>query len=751
MLRPLLLGAALIAAAPVSLADDPIWGFTPDAARVEREWEMRFAAIPSADSARSYMRRLSGQPHHLGSPGGRANAEWIRDQFRAWGWTAEIEVFHVLFPVPKLRRLELLGPKGYVAKLQEPAIPGDTTTSQRGQLPTYNAYSIDGDVTAPLVYVNYGVPADYERLQRLGISVKGAIVIAKYGQSWRGIKPKVAAEHGAIGCILYSDPADDGYHAGDAYPRGGMRPSEGVQRGSVMDMPVRTGDPLTPNVGATDSARRLDRSEVETLTRIPVLPISWSDAQPLLQAIGGRVAPREWQGGLPFTYHVGPGPGRVRLALQFDWQLAPAYDVIARLPGNVEPGLWVVRGNHHDAWVNGAADPVSGLVAELEEARALGAMYRDGWRPRRTIVYAAWDGEEPILLGSTEWAEQHASELQASAVAYLNSDVNERGFLDLSGSHVLERLLNQVANTVADPETGLTVGRRARLARIANSADPARAELRGRPDLRLDALGSGSDFTPFLQHLGIASANLGFGGEEPGSGGVYHSIYDTFTWYGRFSDSSFSYGRALALVTGLSVMRLASADVVPYQFGALADAVEGYTSEVKQLLASKGDAARERNRQLDEGVFQATRDPRSPETAPPRDSVPPFLNFAPLDNAIASLRAAAARYDSVAAARFGTNASLGGGGLAELNAALVQVERALTEPAGLPGRPWYRHTIYAPGLYTGYGVKTLPGVRESIEQGQWIAAEAQVEVVASALQRAAGRITAASGMLEELR
>ena len=750
MLRPFMLGAVLLAV-PVPVADDPIWGFTPGAARFEREWEARFAAIPSADSARSYMRRLSAQPHHLGSPAGRANAEWIRDQFRAWGWTADIEVFHVLFPVPKLRRLELLGPTGYVAKLAEPPIPGDPTTSQRGQLPTYNAYSIDGDVTAPLVYVNYGVPADYERLERLGISVKGAIVIAKYGQSWRGIKPKVAAEHGAVGCILYSDPNDDGYHAGDAYPRGGLRPADGAQRGSVMDMPVRTGDPLTPNVGATDSAKRLDRSEAETLTRIPVLPISWSDAKPLLEAIGGRAAPGDWQGGLPFTYHVGPGPARVRLAVAFDWQLVPAYDVIARLPGNVEPGLWVVRGNHHDAWVNGAADPVSGLVAELEEARALGAMYREGWRPRRTIVYAAWDGEEPILLGSTEWAEQHATELQASAVAYLNSDVNDRGFLDLSGSHILERLLNQVANTVIDPETGLTVGRRLRLARISTAAEPARSDLRARPDLRLEALGSGSDFTPFLQHLGIASANLGYGGEQPGSGGVYHSIYDTFTWYEKFADSSFAYGRALALVTGLSVMRLASAEVVPYQFGALSDAVEGYAMEVKQLVQSKGESARERNRQLDEGVFQAIRDPRAPDTAPPRDSVPPFLNFAPLDNALVALRTAAERYDSVAAARFGADAAMDSARLGELNAALLQVERALTEPAGLPGRPWYQHTIYAPGLYTGYGVKTLPGIRESIEQGQWTMAEGQIGVVATALERAAGRISAASGMLEAAR
>ena len=751
MKRSLFLGAVLLVTVPTAPADESIWGFSPEGAAAERQWEARFSALPSADSARSYMRRLSGQPHHIGSPGGRANAEWIRDQFRSWGWTADLETFQVLFPVPKLRRLELLEPTRFVAKLQEPAIPGDPTTSQPGQIPTYNAYSIDGDVSASLVYVNYGIPDDYERLERMGISVKGAIVIARYGQSWRGIKPKVAAEHGAIGCILYSDPNDDGYHAGDAYPKGGMRPAGGVQRGSVMDMPVRTGDPLTPNAGATDSAKRLDRSEAETLTRIPVLPISWGDAQPLLAAIGGRVAPGDWQGGLPITYHVGPGPARVRLAVQFDWQLVPAYDVIARLPGAVEPELWVVRGNHHDAWVNGAWDPVSGLVAELEEARALGALYREGWRPRRTIVYAAWDGEEPILLGSTEWAEQHADELRSGAVAYLNTDTNDRGFLDLSGSHVLERLLNQVAAAVTDPETGLTVQRRLRLARIGNAAPTGRDAIRGRTDLQLDALGSGSDFTPFLQHLGIASANLGYGGEQPGPGGIYHSIYDSFTWYGRFGDSSFAYGRALALVTGLSVMRLASADVVPYQFGALVDAVDLYAGEVKQLLASKVDEARERNRQLDEGVYQAMQDPRVPETVPPRDSVPPFLNFAPLDNALAALRTAAGRYDSVAAVRLAREGPMRAADLAPLNAQLVQVERALTEPAGLPGRPWYQHTIYAPGLYTGYGVKTLPGIRESIEQRQWSTADAQIEVVAAALRRAADRIETASGMVERLR
>jgi len=580
-LAPLTALVVLLGLTPTAAGD--LRGFTAESAKAEREWEAKFRAIPSPDSLRAYMRRLSARPHHVGSPYDKDNAEWILAKFKSFGLEAQIETFDVLFPTPKERAVELVAPTRFVAKLQEPALPGDPTSAQQAeQLPSYNAYSIDGDVTAPLVYVNYGVPADYERLERLGVSVKGAIVIARYFGSWRGIKPKVAAEHGAVGCLIYSDPREDGYTQGDVYPQGPWRPRDGVQRGSVMDMPLYPGDPLTPGVGATKNAKRLPVSEAPTITKIPVLPISYGDAQPLLAALGGRVAPLDWRGGLGITYHVGPGPARVHLRIKSDWGLKTLYDVIARIPGATAPDEWVIRGNHHDAWVNGAEDPVSGQVPLLEEARAYGQLLKQGWQPRRTIIYAAWDGEEPALLGSTEWVETHADELATKAVAYLNSDTNDRGYLFMQGSHSLENFINDVARDTEDPETKLSVWKREQQRAIAGARTAEdRQELRQRADLRIEALGSGSDYTPFLQHVGVASLNLGYGGET--GGGIYHSIYDDFKWYTTFSDTSFVYGRALAQTVGTAVMRLADADVLPYQFTGLAETVGRYAKEVAKL------------------------------------------------------------------------------------------------------------------------------------------------------------------------
>jgi N-acetylated-alpha-linked acidic dipeptidase len=743
------LGCLLLALAPAPAGD--LRGFTAESAKAEREWEAKFRALPSPDSLRVYMRRLSARPHHVGSPYDKDNAEWLLAKFKSFGLDARIETFDVLFPTPKERMVELVAPTTFRAKLREPVVPGDPTSSQQAeQLPTYNAYSIDGDVTAPLVYVNYGVPADYERLERMGVSVKGAIVIARYFGSWRGIKPKVAAEHGAIGCIIYSDPRDDGYTQGDVYPQGPWRPKDGVQRGSVMDMPLYPGDPLTPGVGATKDAKRLPVSEAATITKIPVLPISYGDAQPLLAAVRGPVAPAEWRGGLAITYHVGPGPAKVHLRVKSDWSLKTLYDVIARIPGAAAPDEWVIRGNHHDAWVNGAEDPISGLVPLLEEARAYGQLLQQGWKPRRTIIYAAWDGEEPALLGSTEWAEAHADELAAKAVAYLNSDTNNRGYLDVGGSHSLEAFINEVARDIEDPETKLSVWKRAQLRTIADapSAD-ARQEARQRADLRIDALGSGSDFTPFLQHVGVAALNLGFGGE--GGGGIYHSIYDDFKWYTTFDDTSFVYGRALAQTVGTAVMRLADADVLPYQFTGLAETVGRYVKEVEKLAKDTQQEIGERNRQLDEGVFPATVDPREPAVPPAREDLPPYLNFAPLDNAADALTRAAERYEKA----FTRAQANGGAALARpdaqgLNVTLLQSERAFTSAAGLPRRPWYRHQIYAPGFYTGYGVKTLPGVREAIEQKNWPEADRQIGAAAQALAAEAGVIGRAADQLEKL-
>ncbi|HSD28944.1 MAG TPA: M28 family peptidase, partial [Vicinamibacteria bacterium] len=471
-MRTLLVVAALALVAPTAPAEPP----APPAAR---QWEDRFLALPSPENVREYVRRLSARPHHLGSAYGREVAEWTLARFREWGWDARIEAFDVLFPTPKERLVEMVEPRRFRLALEEPAVAVDPTSGQKAeQLPTYNAYSIDGDVTAPLVYVNYGLPEDYEELARLGVSVKGAIVLARYGRAWRGIKPKVAAEHGAVGCLIYSDPRDDGYFGDDVFPAGPMRPKDGVQRGSVMDFPSSNpGDPLTPGVGATKEATRLPVKEAPSLTRIPVQPISYGDAQPLLAALGGRPAPESWRGALPVTYRVGPGPAKVRLKVAFSWGIAPVHDVVARIPGSEWPDEWIVRGNHHDAWVNGAEDPVSALASLLEEARAFGDLLEEGWKPKRTIVYCAWDAEEPMLLGSTEWAEAHAEELRRKAVAYVNTDGNGRGYLGMSGSHTLERLINDVARDVEDPEARIPVWKRAqaRALAVASSAEERRA------------------------------------------------------------------------------------------------------------------------------------------------------------------------------------------------------------------------------------------------------------------------------------
>jgi N-acetylated-alpha-linked acidic dipeptidase len=728
-MRPLLV---VLAAVPLFASTTAVPG-EPAPSGPRPEWESRFLEMPSPDNMREAMRRLSARPHHVGSAYGRENAEWILARFREWGWDARIETFDVLFPTPKERLVEMVAPTRFRLALEEPALAVDPTSGQKAeQLPTYNAYSTDGDVTGPLVYVNYGLPEDYEQLDRLGVSVKGKVVLARYGRSWRGIKPKVAAEHGAVGCLIYSDPRDDGYFDGDVFPKGPMRPKDGVQRGSVMDFPSSSpGDPLTPGLGATKEAKRLAVSEAPSLTRIPVQPISYGDAQPLLAALEGPMAPPDWRGALAIPYHVGPGPTTVRLKLAFNWDIKPVHDVVARIPGAERPDEWIVRGNHHDAWVNGAEDPISGLVPLLEEARALGVLLKEGWRPKRTIVYCAWDGEEPMLLGSTEWAEAHAEELRQKAVAYVNTDGNGRGYLGMQGSHTLERFMNEVARDVEDPEAKVSVWKRAQAKEIADATSAEkRKELRERGDLRLGALGSGSDYTAFIDHLGVASLNLGFGGED--DGGIYHSIYDDFYWYTHFSDSDFVYGRALAQTVGLAVLRLADAELLPFDFQGLADATQAYLKELKALLQKKQEEIAERNRQIDDGVFQAIVDPRRPTAAPPKEEVPPHLNFAPLENAIEALQRSAARYAKAQAGIEGRAVSPEV--LSRVNALLIRSERVLLSPAGLPGRPWFKHLLYAPGVYAGYGAKTLPGAREAIELKRYSAADGEIARIAKALQ-----------------
>ena len=726
-------------------------GYAPDAAQVEWQWENKFQAIPSPDNQRTYMQHLSARPHHVGSPYDLDNAQWILARFKEWGFEAHIESFDVLFPTPKTRVVEMIEPVKFTAKLEEPAIAMDPTSGQKSeQLPTYNAYSIDGDVTAPLVFVNYGLPKDYEELDRLGVSVKGAIVIAKYGNSWRGVKPKVAAEHGAIGCLIYSDPRDDGYFEDDIFPAGPMRNPNGVQRGSVMDFASSSpGDPLTPGVGATPDAKRLPLKEAKSISKIPVLPISYGDAQPLLAALKGPMAPPEWRGALAIAYHVGPGPAKIHLKVESNWDLKKVNDVIAKIPGSSAADEWIIRGNHHDAWVNGAEDPVSGQVALLEEARSFGELLKQGWKPRRTIIYCAWDGEEPMLLGSTEWVEAHADELRQHAAVYLNTDGNGRGFVQMGGSHSLEQFINGVARGIEDPESKLTVWQRRQLSEIAKAKTPEeRKELRERPDLRIDALGSGTDYTGFLDHLGVATLDLGYFGED--QGGIYHSIYDDFYWYTHFSDTDFVYGKALSQTVGTAVMRLADAEVLPFDFTDQADTAQKYTKDLEKLLTERQNEIRERNLELEQGLFKATNDPRHPTVAPPHEEVPPFINFAPMENAVQVLARAGERYRKALAQAQPKLSSADSNSLQSLNQKLIQSERALTNEYGLPRRPWYKHVLYAPGVYTGYEVKTVPGVREGIEQKRYSEAEREVARVAQAIENEAAVVDSAATQLEQM-
>ncbi|TAM84485.1 MAG: M28 family peptidase [Acidobacteria bacterium] len=725
-------------------------GFSAQGSEAERQWEEKFKTIPEPENMRAYMKRLSAYPHHVGSPYDKSNAEWILSKFKEFGLDAHIETFYVLFPTPKERKVEMVAPAQFVAKMQEPTVSGDPTSDQHSaQLPTYNAYSIDGDVAAPLVYVNYGVPSDYKTLESLGISVKGAIVIARYGQSWRGIKPKVAAEHGAVGCLIYSDPREDGYFQGDVFPQGAFRPLDGVQRGSVMDITQYSGDPLTPGVGATKDASRIPLKELKVLAPIPTLPLSYSDAKPLLDALAGPVAPADWRGGLGITYHVGPGPVKVHMVVKANWGVKPIYDVIAKIPGSVYPDEWIVRGNHHDAWVNGAEDPVSGQVSLMEEARALGVLLKEGWKPKRTIIYCAWDGEEPGLLGSTEWAEEHASDLDQHAAVYVNSDSNGRGYLTVEGSHTLQKFINGVARDVQDPEKNISVWQRdwdLRVLRAGTAAE--RQALRQNADLKIGALGSGSDYTVFIDHLGIASLTLSYGGESNGAG-IYHSIYDDFYWFTHFDDTQFVYGRALAQTVGTTIMRLADADILPLDYSEFADTIRTYVDELKQLLTHAQAESKELNTQIKEGVFSATADPEKTYVAPKPEDIPPFLNFAPLDNGVVALERSADHYQkAVQAAESNGGAALAQASLARVNHLIIAAERKLTRPEGLPGRQWYRHEIYAPGIYTGYDVKTLPAVREAIEQRQWDEAGRQIAIVGKVLDDEAKAIESAASDLE---
>ena len=723
----------LLAAAQSALAaDERVLGFDAAASNAQRTIESRLDASIDKNEMDQWLRRMSARPHHAGSAAGKENAEFIASLFESWGYDVEIAQYEILLPTPKVREVELVAPTQFSASLREDSLSEDPSTSVREDLlPPYNAFSVDGEVEGELVFVNYGRPEDYEILDRYGISVEGKIAIAKYGMSWRGIKPKLAGEKGAIGTILYSDPADDGYGAGDPYPKGAFKHATGIQRGSVMDMPTYPGDVLTPGRGATRNAKRLKREDAITITRIPVLPISHKDALPLLSAMDGEVVPPEWRGALPITYHFGPGPARVRMKAEFNWNMVTAYNVIARLEGSEYPDEWVIRGNHHDGWNHGAEDPISGLVTLLAEAKAVAALANAGERPKRTVIYAAWDAEEPGLIGSTEWAEHHAEDLKKHAVAYLNTDGSDRGFIYIGGSHVLERFFNQIIEEVKDPRSQITLKQRLQASlKINAESEQEKIDAAQRADIRLEPMGSGSDYTPFLQHLGIASADLGFFGES--DGGSYHTLYDTYEHHTTWNDPGLIYGETLPKVTGRATLRLANAQRLPFEFTALADNIALYVSELEELAETMRDATAKNSELINSGAYAAALDPNKSLASPARHEPVPHFGFAPLKNALERLQSAATAY--AAAAKTSTVTSK------EINHLLYTSERLLTRDAGLDGRPWYKHHIYAPGFYTGYGVKTIPGVREAIEQREYEKVEPQIEIAASVLNAMAERI-----------
>lgn len=702
---------AVVAASISSVAlgqSSPIRGFLTKDVPAEQKLEQQALQVPETANMRAYMDTLAAEPHNAGSPRSKAMAEWILAHLQQWGLDAHIEQFEALMPYPTVRVVEVVGPKPFTAKLKEPAIPQDPTSGQPNQLPTFNAYSASGDVTAEVVYVNYGVPADYEWLAKEGISVKGKIVIARYGHSWRGVKPKVAYEHGAVGCLIYSDPRDDGYFDGDIYIKGPMRPYQGVQRGSVMDMTVYPGDPLSPGTASELGSKRLPISEAKTLMKIPVMPLSYGDAQPILQQLGGAFVPENWRGGLPFTYHAGPGPVRVHLKLDFDWTTKPLYDVVATIPGSESPDEWIIIGNHHDAWVNGADDPVSGASALLETARTLATLHKQGWTPKRTIKIAFWDGEEFGLLGSTEWVEKHQDELRQKAAVYMNSDNTGKGWLNVGGSHTLEAFVTQVADSVPQPGTSDT------LLQFALHHPPPEPTDQPPPPAKssftIQALGAGSDWQGFLDYLGIASLDAGFGGYT--RSGIYHSIYDDIYWYTHFSDATQVDGRALSQYSTTALLRLADGSILPFEFGHFVTTVNTYLDEIQKEADKSGHK----------------------------------MEFPNLRKSLDSLKQSSEKYEALLDAA-DMKPALDEAELHQLNSTLIKTERTLTQPEGLPNRPWYKHQVYAPGYYTGYAVKTLPGIREAVDQKNWSLAQHEAAILEQCLSDLNQTVEQATGTL----
>lgn len=690
-------------------------GFSMAGSVAEVDHERQFTSLLSAAANEADFDVMTAQPHHIGSPYEIALADYVAREYAGFGLDVSRYEYSVLVPWPGERRIDIVSPDRVTLPVEEETLPGDRWAAMPGILPAYNAYSPAGDVTADVVYVNFGVPADYEVLERRGIDVKGKIVLARYGGAWRGIKPKVAAEHGAIGCLIYSDPHEDGYFQGDAYPAGRFRGAGMIQRGSVVDIPRYSGDPSTPGRPSKPGVERLPLDRIDILPKIPVQPMSYRAATEILKRLQGPSAPDSWRGALPITYHMGPGPAKVHLSLQMDFGQRRLINVVGRIAGAERPDEWVIVGGHRDAWVFGASDGVSGHVSVMAVARAMGQMLKTGWRPRRSVLFVSWDGEEPGLLGSTEWVEDLAEELNAKAAVYINRDSGSSGpFFSASGTHALAPFARELAQSIRSDDPSKTLYDRW-LERSRELA-PANGS-QGQPPLAapsLGALGSGSDYTPFMQHMGIASFDLALNGR--GVDGTYHSTYDNPAWFRAFIDPTFAFSVLASQTTGIAALRFADAELLPFDYEAYGRQIREYIDEIEAETAKKSAADAKR---LDFAALKSAATAFTRAGAAFRQRSESVLDAAP-QSAMDSGRLRA---------------------LVELDRRLIQAERDMVEPAGLPDRPWFRHTVYAPGLYTGYAVKTLPGVREAAEAGNYQRAADQARTFGRALERATATLT----------
>ncbi|MEO6223860.1 MAG: M28 family metallopeptidase [Vicinamibacterales bacterium] len=710
----LVLSCFVIASLSAQDSAKPPAGFSKASADALTKYERIVLDTPTPANARKWLEALTEVPHVAGTPAEKKVADYVRDRLIEFGLPVEVVKYDVFLNHPKLVSLTMTEPSRQELPLIEDNYPQDKS-SAKGQFPAFHGYGASGTASGQVIYVNYGSPADHERLKTMGLSVQGKIALVRYGGAFRGLKVKEAEERGAIGVLIYSDPADDGYMRGDVYPDGPMRPPSAIQRGSVQYLSIQPGDPSTPGgVPSTDGAKRITRSQMTNVPKIPSLPISYREAEKLLRNLTGQRVPTEWQGGLPFSYHAGPGGTAVEMKVEMDEGLKPIYNVMVTIPGITDQVL--VVGNHRDAWTPGAIDPNSGTAAMLEVARSFGIALKAGWKPRRTIIMASWDAEEYGLVGSTEWAEANAAMLSQKAVAYLNLDSAVSG-PDFSASGVasLRDVMRDVARVVPDPGKGGSVGALWESRAKAAWAQSAPVTLGG-PDLEFDQqlgrLGSGSDYTAFLDFLGVPATDMGFSG----SSGVYHSVYDNFRWMSLYGDPDFLYHQAAARLMGLLTMRIASADVVPLRFSGYARALREDLYEIRTDVTKRARTA----------------------------TGSPFLpDFAPIANALNQLEVAGVAADAVADR---IAASGDAGAAARISDALSQVERAFLNPQGLPGRPWFKHQLIGPGLTTGYAPWPYPALREAVEKKDAAMFGVELKKVVAAIQAGTAKLKQAAAI-----